>query len=80
MWLSWLSWRADRQWLPLFLPLVIRRAAFRVFHGYFVPIYYLDIRDYEVINGRLIDEEFIADHDTGNFTMVTACVRVMNWA
>jgi hypothetical protein len=64
--------RSERQWLPLFLPLVIKRAAFRVFHGYLVPIYYLDIRDYEVVDGRLVDVEYIPDNDSGNFTMVCA--------
>jgi len=61
--------RTDRQYLPGWLPVVIRRAAFRVFHGYLIPIYYLDIRDYEVVDGRLLDVEFLADNDTGNFTM-----------
>lgn len=62
--------RSDRQYLPYWLPLVCRRSAFRVFYGYMYPYFYLDIRDYDIVDGKLIDLHNVADLDTGNFPLV----------
>lgn len=62
--------RSDRAWMPNWLPLVCRRSAFRVFYGYMYPYFYLDIRDYDVVDGKLIDLDNVADLDTGNFPEV----------
>ena len=62
--------RSDRQWMPNWLPLVCRRSAFRIFYGYMYPYFYLDIRDYDIVDGHLIDLHNVDDADTGNFPLV----------
>jgi hypothetical protein len=66
--------RSDRQYIPNVVPVRIKNAAFRVFYNYWVIYYYLDIRDYEMIDGKLVDAEFIATSDTATLDPVRCCV------